>query len=69
MINWIGLYLAIGVLWAMWQSQSRFATEMREKAHRDGQLYLNFLGFVIVTIIWPIGLIGYLVFFIMRIRR
>jgi len=66
MIWWVHAYLAAGLLWAIYNQQSRFASRNLEAAKQQGRLLLYFVGFIIAVVIWPVGFITTIIFWVMR---
>jgi hypothetical protein len=66
MLFWLNCYLAAGVLWGLWNAQSRFFKNVMTAADRDGRLWTIFVGFLVGCLLWPIGAITYVIF---RLRR
>ena len=52
---WVGAYLAMGVLWSLFNSSSNTYRTWEHNAQKAGYSWLIPLTFVLSTFIWPVG--------------
>jgi hypothetical protein len=58
---WLGAYLAVGVMWGLWNSQSRAFQAVTSSANKHGISWTILVGFAIGTLLWPLGAITALI--------
>lgn len=53
---YIAVYLTFGVIWCIWNSNSRFFGFIIEKMYADDNVIWLFAGLAVGSLLWPIGL-------------
>lgn len=64
---YVATYLTIGVIWCLWSP--KFLSYFMEKMYTEDSIVWLFIGLLIGSIIWPIGLAGNIILWTTEIFR
>ncbi len=52
---WFSGYMAVGLIWSLWNSQSRFFQSNAVWANRTGHSWILLVSLLLGMLLWPIG--------------
>lgn len=62
-------YLGVGLVWCLWNSSSRMFQRSVAMSNEMKKPWITLIALIIGMFIWPLGLIGILVFEAMKRRK